>query len=104
MEFHCSSTDRPKDSRLRKWYTGTFEEIAEAKQGYMHADGFKIILKEFPEALNCVKPLCQKLRAILFPLRQGELDTGTPSSSAELYLKVIEAYDESLNTLICEDR
>ena len=70
----------------------------------MHADGFKIILKEFPEALNCVKPLCQKLRAILFPLRQGELDTGTPSSSAELYLKVIEAYDESLNTLICEDR
>ena len=105
VEFHCSSTDRPKDSRLRKWYTGTFEEIAEAKQGYMHADGLKNILKEFPEAFDCVKPLCRKLRAILFPLRQGELDTGTPSSAAELYSKVIEAYDESLVTLpLCENR
>ena len=99
MEFHCSSADRPKDSRLRKWYIGTFEEIAEAKQGYMHADGLKNILKEFPEALGCLKPRCEKLRAILFPLRQGELDTGTHTPAAELYTKVIEVYDETLRTL-----
>jgi len=54
---------------FRKRYSGTFEEIAEAKQGYMHADGFKNILKEFPEVFDSVKALCGKLRAILFTLR-----------------------------------
>ena len=85
LEYHCSVSDRPKESRLRKWYTGTFEEIAEAKQGYMHADGLKNVLKEFLEVFDCVRPLCRKLRAILFPLRQGELDTGKHTVAQELY-------------------
>ena len=104
VEYHCSVSDRPKESRLRKWYTGTFEEIAEAKQGYMHADGLKNILKEFPGVFDCVKPLCRKLRAILFPLRQGELDTGTYTNAQELYSDIIEAYNDSLATLEMETK
>ena len=104
VEYHCSVSDRPKESRLRKWYTGTFEEIAEAKQGYMHADGFKNILKEFLGVFDCVKPLCRKLRAILFPLRQGELDTGTYTNAQELYSNIIEAYNDSLATLELETK
>ncbi len=38
----------------------------------MHGDGFKHILGEFTQALNCVKPLCREIRGILFPHLESE--------------------------------
>ena len=97
VEFRCATSARPKRSILQTWYTGNFEEIAHSKQGDMHADGLKDILKEFPPALENVKHLCRQIRKILFPLRQsGGLDTGTHSVAEELYLKIIGAYDDAL--------
>ncbi|EEH43909.2 uncharacterized protein PADG_00198 [Paracoccidioides brasiliensis Pb18] len=39
----------PEFSMLRKWYTGSYEEIATYKRGNMEAGGFeRILMKEFP--------------------------------------------------------
>ena len=94
---------QPERSILQKWYIGEFEEIAHSKQGDMHANGLKDILKEFPPALENVKQLCREFRGTLFPLRQsGGLDTGTHTPANELYAKVIEAYKETLSVLCVE--
>jgi hypothetical protein len=47
---------------------GNFKDIAEIKAGDITAYGLKEIMDEFPEALDTVKPLCLKIRKILFPL------------------------------------
>lgn len=97
VKYLCSPSNRPKTSRLGRWYSGTFDQIAEAKRGYMHVDGLEDILREFPAALQVVKPLCREIRGILFPLRPtGELETGTHLPAPELYSKIIAAYEASL--------
>jgi hypothetical protein len=96
-EFLCDADDRPQRNILTKWYTGSFDDIAEAKLGYMHVDGFEYILNEFPEAFDCIKPLCKKIRGILFPiLEDGALFIGTPDSPEKLYHPIIEAFDDAI--------
>lgn len=64
----------------------------------MHADGFVDILDEFPSVFDCVKPLCRKIRGILFPLLEdGALFIGTSSESSEkLYNPIIEAFEDAI--------
>lgn len=50
----------PKQSRLTKRYMGSYDDIADAKEHHMGVSGFKDILKEFPQTLDCVKPLCRE--------------------------------------------
>ncbi len=90
---------RPSKSVLRDWYVGSFEEIARSKRDSMHSEGFKDILREFPRAFDCVKPLCWRIRGILFLplLEDGELNIGTPSDPPEkLYDAIIGAYDDAI--------
>ena len=89
---------RPKESVLTKWYSGSFKDIAEAKRGYMHVDGFEDILDEFPTAFDSVKPLCRKIRGILFPLQKdGTLFKGTrPDPPEKLYDPIIEAFEDAI--------
>ncbi|KAI4087136.1 MAG: hypothetical protein L6R37_008352 [Teloschistes peruensis] len=98
MEFECKLVDRPKRNILTKWYTGSFDDIADAKKGYMHIDDFEKILNEFPAAFDRVKPLCEKIRGVLFPLlKDGALFTGTPSDPPEkLYQPIIEAFEDAI--------
>jgi serine/threonine protein kinase len=95
-EFHCRRKDRPADSVLGDWYGDTNnKKVAGNKQGSMHADGFKSILEEFAPAFDHVKPLCRKLRSILFPLtKDGELDLGTPADSDILYNPFLKAFGD----------
>lgn len=97
-EFQCKSTDRPTESILMWWYSGSFKAIAERKEHAMSINGFKVLLGEFPQAFNRVKPLCKKIRGILFPLlKDGALFTGTPSDPPEkLYHPIIEAFDKTI--------
>ena len=97
-EFFCSTVDRPKRNILKKWYTGSFDDIADAKKGYMHVDDFEKILMEFPQAFGHVKPLCRKIRGILFPLLEdGALFTGTrPDPPEKLYDPIIEAFEDAI--------
>ena len=63
----------------------------------MHADGFKSILEEFAPAFNRIKPLCRKLRSILFPLtKDGELDLETPADPNTLYELIIKAFGDAM--------
>ena len=47
---------------LRKWYGYNAADVADAKRGNMHTDGFEDILEEFPPAFDCVKSLCREVR------------------------------------------
>ncbi|KAL8897148.1 MAG: hypothetical protein Q9207_007359 [Kuettlingeria erythrocarpa] len=94
--FECKPEDRPERNILTKWYTGSFDDIADAKKGYMHEDDFENILMEFPRAFDHVKPLCQTIRGILFPYKNGLL-IGTPTDPPEkLYDPIIEAFGNAI--------
>ena len=95
-EFLCSAVDRPKRNILSKWYTGSFDDIADSKQGYMHVDKFEDILKEFPQAFDRVKLLCKEIRGILFPYKNGLLIGTPPDPPEKLYDPVIEAFDDTI--------
>lgn len=89
-------------SKLRAWYTGNYEEIANAKLGHMSKaedKGFGFILREFPSEFDCVKPLCRELRRILFPIHKDELFTGTPIDPQILYRPIIDAFDKAIDDI-----
>ncbi|KGM92733.1 uncharacterized protein PADG_11191 [Paracoccidioides brasiliensis Pb18] len=84
----------------RGWvsYTGNYEEIANAKRGNVDANGFeRILAKEFPPEFNCVKSLCNKLRSILFPIRDDAIFTGTPKDPEIVYGPIIKAFDMAID-------
>ena len=97
-EFQCKAINRPTASMLMDWYTDSFEKIAQRKEYAMGVNGFKKLLNEFPQALDYIKPLCKKIRGILFPLlKDGALSTGTSSDPPEeLYHRIIEAFDSAI--------
>ena len=97
-DFFCSAIDRPKRNILKKWYIGSFDDIADAKKGYVHVDDFEKFLMEFPQAFDHVNPLCRKIRSILFPfLEGGALFIGTqPGPPEKLYDHIIEAFDSAI--------
>ncbi|KKF92201.1 hypothetical protein CFO_g5447 [Ceratocystis platani] len=86
---------------LWKWEIGTFEDIAETKEAHMAVAGLEMIMTEFPEALDVVKPLCLKIRNILFPLDKDEhMSVGTPIGDPDqLYNPIIAALDETISKL-----
>ncbi|EDN09515.1 predicted protein [Histoplasma mississippiense (nom. inval.)] len=91
--------NHPKDSKLRAWYTGNYEDIANAKLGHMSKAenmGFGFILREFPPKLRGVVPLCGALRDILFPYNDKGLIVGTPQDPIRLYDPIIKAYDDTI--------
>ncbi|EGC46848.1 serine/threonine protein kinase Sgk2 [Histoplasma capsulatum var. duboisii H88] len=91
--------NHPKDSKLRAWYTGNYEDIANAKLGHMSKAenmGFGFILREFPPKLRGVVPLCRALRDILFPYNDKGLIVGTPQDPIRLYDPIIKAYDDTI--------
>ena len=96
-EFRCKIRDRPKESMLNKWYTGSYKDMAQNKEYAMGVNGFNELLEEFPWALSHVKPLCKEIRGILFPvLKDGGLYTGTPSYPEELYDPILKAFDNAI--------
>ena len=94
-EFQCKWADRPKESMLRKWYTGSYKEIAQSKEYAMGVNGFEELLEEFPLILECIMPLCREIRGILFPY-QNRMFTGTPLDPKELYDPIIKAFNDAI--------
>ncbi|RWA06396.1 hypothetical protein EKO27_g8714 [Xylaria grammica] len=91
----------PKESLLWRWEIGSFKYIAAAKEGDMTVNRLEGIMDEFPEALDVVKPLCLRIRKILFPLDQDErMCFGTPEGDPDqLYTPIIAAYDAAIRDL-----
>jgi hypothetical protein len=75
----------PKTSRLRRWYAGSYEDIADIKGRHMDKTRFKGILDEFPPKFNGLKGLAEVLRRALFPIRDESLFTGTYRDPEKLY-------------------
>lgn len=99
-EFQCSTRDWPRRNILGKWYGSNAADVADAKRGHMHADGFDDILMEFAPAFDCTKPLCRELRNILFPSTEaGRLDLGTPADPKTLYEPIIKAFEDAIADL-----
>lgn len=88
-----------KVSLLRKWEIGGFQDIADAKEGHMTVNSLERIMTEFPEALDVVKPLCLRIRKILFPLDKDErMSFGTPAGDPDqLYAPILAAYDAAIS-------
>lgn len=73
-EFQCDTRSWPRRSILGRCYEGDTADVAVAKQGNMHTDGFKYILNEFAPAFDCIKPLRRKVRRVLFPLTKDGVE------------------------------
>ncbi|KJZ68955.1 hypothetical protein HIM_11652 [Hirsutella minnesotensis 3608] len=86
----------PRESLLRRWEIGSFKYIAAAKEGDMTVNRLEEIMGEFPQELDVVKPLCLRIRKILFPLDKEErMNFGTPAGDPnQLYRPILAAYDE----------
>jgi hypothetical protein len=67
----------------------------------MTVDGMDKITDEFPVALDVVKPLCLKIRKILFPLdNEDRISLVTPAGDPDqLYGPIIAAYDEAIRNM-----
>jgi Fungal protein kinase len=90
-------------SRLRGWYTGTYEEIARNKTGDMNKSQFKKITAEFPPEFEDVKWVAEDLRSLLFPIRDGSHFTGTysdPRMVNVLYDGMINIFDKAIDDLL----
>ncbi|KAI1477045.1 hypothetical protein F4774DRAFT_215568 [Daldinia eschscholtzii] len=91
----------PKKSLFRKWGIGSFENIADIKLAHMTGNGLEDIMGEFPKAFDIVKPLCLKIRNILFSFdKDGKMSLGTPVGDPnQLYKAIIAVYDETISEL-----
>ncbi|KMU73473.1 hypothetical protein CISG_03608 [Coccidioides immitis RMSCC 3703] len=89
----------PKRSLLTNWYTNSYRGIATAKLGVVGANGFELILEEFPPKFDSIKPLCRELRGILFPVRESDIFTGTPKDPEILYGPIIKAFDKAIDNI-----
>ncbi|RMZ90674.1 hypothetical protein DV736_g2093, partial [Chaetothyriales sp. CBS 134916] len=101
-EFSNKPTDQSR-SKLRAWYTGNYEDIANAKRGNMDANGFGFILRELPPKFECVKALCREWRELLFPIRDNALFTGTPKDPEILYVPIIKAFDKAIDDIKAQE-
>ncbi|PQE05364.1 serine threonine- kinase Sgk2 protein [Rutstroemia sp. NJR-2017a BBW] len=84
---------RPKTNILRGWYNGTYTEIANTKQGHMGKSRVENIVVEFASEFANLKPLARELRSVLFPIRDGDIFTGTFHDSDIMYDGMIIAFN-----------
>ena len=94
--------EEQRNSVLRKWYTGNFRDIWICKRATMEKGGFRTVLAEFSSLFVEVKPLAEKVRAILFPISaDGEIFTGTPPAKdgEKMYDRIISAFDGAIQEL-----
>jgi len=90
---------RPKTSILRGLYTGTYTEIANTKQGHMGKNRFETVVAECAPKFESLKPLARGLRSALFPIRDGDIFTGTFHDHGIMYDGMIMAFNTAIGCL-----
>ncbi|KAK5659148.1 hypothetical protein OQA88_1238 [Cercophora sp. LCS_1] len=91
----------PKESRLRHWCSMDFEAVGREKAADMSPQGFVRILGEFSPDFVPLRGLARELHALLFPLREGKVFTGTEMRSGateRLYEGMVDAFNRSALT------
>jgi len=86
-------------SRLRRWYTGTYAEIADTKLGHMDKNGFENVIGEFAPKFESLKQLARELRNDLFPIRDGAIFTRTFRDHNIMYDGMITAFNRATGSL-----
>lgn len=96
------SESPPEGSKLHRWRSGNYEEMAARKMVDMASGGFQSILSGF--ALRCqnLQQLAEGFRQLLFPIREddGTLWTGTVGSQegrAMLYDGILQLFDQAIS-------
>ncbi|KAL7799783.1 serine/threonine-protein kinase Sgk2 [Trichoderma ceciliae] len=83
-------------SRLRGWYSGTYNEIGRNKLGDMDKNGFEGIVAEFAPRFEHLKQLARELRKVLFPIRDGGIFIGTFRDHDIMYDGMIKAFNSAI--------
>lgn len=89
----------PETSKLRNWSRGEYDELAVLKSRDMEEEEFQTILDEFPPEMHSLKTVGDRLRQVLFPLRNGVMWTGTdgsPEAVDQLYEVTIRAFEDAI--------
>ncbi|KGQ06989.1 hypothetical protein BBAD15_g7714 [Beauveria bassiana D1-5] len=95
----------PAESRMQAWAQGgggsagndAWRALADRKLRDMEHHSFRHIVNEIPPMFASVKALAERLRALLFPVRDGKVWAGTdhtPEAVEALYDGVIAAFDD----------
>lgn len=90
--------DMPKTSRLWKWCSMDFGAAGRDKAADMSPEGFEGILDEFCSDFAPLRGLARELHALLFPVRQGKIFTGTdrdPVAVERLHDGMADAFNRS---------
>ena len=69
------------------------------KQGHVGKNRFENIIAEFAPEFENLKPLARELRSALFPIRDGDIFTGTFHDHSIMYDGMIEAFDGAITSL-----
>jgi hypothetical protein len=86
----------PPESQLRDWYKGSYSQIVNTKKSYMDKEAFKEIVAEFPSEFVSLNDLAEKIREILFPIRNGSLFTGAYHDPDRLYKPMADAFERAV--------
>lgn len=90
----------PETSRITKWKLDEREQVR--KTADMGEEGFKAILEEFSREFEGLKGLAEKIRGLLFPLRDGKIWTWTdvtPEGTNKLYDDMAGAFEDALPSI-----
>lgn len=74
----------PKTSRLWKWCSMDFYAAGQVKAADMSPEGFLGILHEFSADFAPLQDLAKKLHELIFPVRDGEIFTGTETEQTAI--------------------
>ncbi|KAI0096994.1 hypothetical protein GGR51DRAFT_541928 [Nemania sp. FL0031] len=94
--------DMPKTSRLWKWCTMDFGAVGQDKTADMSPEGFEGILDEFSSDFAPLRGLAKELHALIFPVRNGKIFTGTETDQVAvqgLYDGMADAFKRSARAL-----
>jgi thiamine kinase-like enzyme len=88
----------PKTSRLWKWCTMDFGAVGRDKAADMSPEGFEGILDEFSSDFAPLRGLAKELHALIFPVRDGKIFTGTETDQVavqRVYDGMADAFNRS---------
>lgn len=94
----------PKTSRLWKWCSMDFGALGQDKAADMSPEGFEGILDELSSDFAPLRSLAKELHALIFPVRDGKIFTGTETDQVavqRVYDGMADAFNRSALAFQC---
>jgi hypothetical protein len=97
----ANETEDKYTARFVYW---DYIEIANTNQGHVGKKPFENVITEFAPKFENLKPLARELRSALFPIRDGDIFTGTFQDHGIMYDGKIKAFDRAITSLRKEEQ